>query len=90
MNRLDEIYAHRHDLTHELAKYVVDPDFEPSMELFGDALQILRDVSRFWVQVEMDIGSFDEFGEIDVDEVVPADIAMLEICIKAYVDGLAA
>ncbi len=26
-NRLDDIYAHRHDLSHELIKYIVDPDF---------------------------------------------------------------
>jgi hypothetical protein len=89
MNRLDEIYAHRHDLTHEPAKYLVDPDFEPSIELLADALQILRDISRFWIQVEMDIGTFEEFGDIDIDEVVPAYVAMLEVCIKAYVEGLA-
>jgi hypothetical protein len=40
-DRLDEIYAHRHDLTHELGKYIVDPNFEPDMQLFMDALEIL-------------------------------------------------
>lgn len=28
-DRLDDIYTHRHDLSHELIKYIVDPDFEP-------------------------------------------------------------
>jgi hypothetical protein len=37
-DRLEDIYNHRHDLTHELGKYIVDPDFEPDMDLFIDAL----------------------------------------------------
>ena len=37
-DRLDAIYAHRHDLTHELIKYIVDLDFEPDVKLFTDAL----------------------------------------------------
>lgn len=32
-DRLNDIYAHRHDLSHELMKYVVDPDFEPDVDL---------------------------------------------------------
>jgi hypothetical protein len=43
--RLDAIYAHRHQLTHELGKYLVDVDFEPDMTLFIDALAILGDLS---------------------------------------------
>ncbi len=35
-DRLEDIYAHRHDLSHELIKYIVDPDFEPDVELFAD------------------------------------------------------
>jgi hypothetical protein len=47
-DRLDAIYDHRHDLTHELGKYLVDPDFEPDVDLLVDALQILHDIERFW------------------------------------------
>lgn len=46
-DRLEAIYAHRNDLTHELIKYIADPDFEPDMQLFGDALTILSDICRF-------------------------------------------
>lgn len=87
-DRLDAIYAHRHELTHELAKYIVDVDFEPNVDLFGDALVILRDIMRFWTQVEKDIGTFDEYGDLDLDEVTPASIAMLGMCIDAYLEGL--
>jgi hypothetical protein len=39
-DRLDDIYAHRHDLSHELIKYVVDPDFEPDVALLTDDLEV--------------------------------------------------
>ena len=87
-NRIDEIYAHRHDLTHELGKYVVDIDFEPDMQLFSDAVEILSDLRRFWTQIEIDVGSFEEHGNVSVDDVTPGSILLLQMCIDAYVDGL--
>ena len=45
-DRLDDIYAHRHNLIHELIKYIVDPDFEPDVEMFTDALTILKAIRR--------------------------------------------
>lgn len=85
---LNGIYAHRHDLTHELIKYVIDPDFDPDAKLFVDALAILKDVRRFWTSMEKDFGSFDDFGDVDIDEVTPLSLAVLQMCIDAYVAGL--
>jgi hypothetical protein len=87
-DRLDAIYAHRHELSHELIKYIVDPDFEPSLELFTDALAILKAIRRFWSSVEKDIGSFEDFGDVDLDEVVPLSLMVLQQCIDAYAAGL--
>ena len=87
-DRLDEIYDHRHDLTHELIKYVVDLKFEPDVDLFADALDILRDIRRFWTQWEIDIGSFEELGEVGLDEVQPLSLLILSKCIQAYAAGL--
>ncbi len=87
-DRLDDIYAHRHDLSHELIKYIVDPDFEPDVELLTDALTILKSIRRFWTSVEKDIGSFEEFGDVDLDEVTPVSLAVLQMCIDAHVAGL--
>ena len=87
-NRLDDIYAHRHDLSHELIKYVVDPDFEPDVELLTDALTILKSLRRFWTSIEKDIGSFEEFGDVDLDEVTPLSLVVLQMCIDAHVAGL--
>jgi hypothetical protein len=89
-DRLEDIYAHRHDLSHELIKYIVDPDFEPDVELFTDALTILKTTRRFWTSIEKDIGSFDDFGDVDLDEVTSLSLAVLQMCIDAYVAGLPA
>lgn len=86
--RLNEIFAHRHDLTHELAKYLIDPDFEPDTTLFMDALKILRAIQDFWIQIEIDIGSMDEHPDITPAEVTPLSLIMLSMCIDAHVDGL--
>lgn len=87
-DRLDQIYVHRHDLTHELGKYIVDPEFEPDMQLFSDAVQILRDIQRYWTRVEMDLGTYEAYGEVDLDDITPGPILLLQICIDAYVEGL--
>ncbi|PXY34814.1 hypothetical protein BAY59_04760 [Prauserella coralliicola] len=87
-NRLDDIYAYRHDLSHELIKYVVDPDFETDFGLFTDALTILSAIRRFWTRIEKDTGSFEEFGAVSLDDVTPLSLAVLQMCIDAYVAGL--
>jgi len=51
-------------------------------------LTILKSISRFWASIEKDIGSFDEFGDIDLDEVTPLSLAVLQMCIDAHVAGL--
>jgi hypothetical protein len=87
-DRLTAIYEHRNELTHELIKYIVDPDFEPEMDLFTDSLTILKDVRRFWTSIEHDIGTFEEFDEVDIDEIVPLSLLVLQRCLDAYVAGL--
>jgi hypothetical protein len=87
-DRLDAIYEHRNDLAHELMKYIVEPDVEPDVGLFLDALAILADIQRFWTQVDKDLGTFEEYGDIDLDEVTPLSLAILSKCIDAYAGGL--
>lgn len=88
--RLDDIYAHRHDLTHELARYLTDPNLEPDFDLFIEALKTLRDLSRFWTEVEAAIGTFEDYPDLDLDEVTNVRILLLDLCISAYGDGLTA
>lgn len=84
--RLQDIYDHRHELTHELASFIVDPDRNLDAQLFVDAVAILRDVHRFWVSVEKDIGMFEHLGDISLDEVTPLSLMLLQQCIDAYLE----
>lgn len=86
-DRLAAVYEHRHDLTHSLAKYVVYLDFEPDYQLFLDALSILRDLSSFWTQIEIDTGTFEEYPEFTAEEIVPLNLAVLDLCIQALYEA---
>lgn len=86
--RLDAIYDHRHDLTHELARYLVDPDLEPDFDLFIEALKTLKTLSRFWTEVEAGYGTFEDYPDLDLDEVRNGRMMLIELCISAYGDGL--
>lgn len=86
--RLDEIYEYRHLITHELVKFVIDIEFEPDIELLTDAVQILRALSRYWIQVEKDIGTFEDYGDVDIDSVETGPLLVLDLCIQAHIEGL--
>lgn len=85
--RLASIYSHRHELTHELGKYIIDPDCEPDVDLFEGAVEILKAITRFWAQVQIDVGTYDGHDDIDVDDVTPAYLLFLQLCLDAFADG---
>lgn len=85
---LDDIYDHRHDLTHELAKYLVDPNLEPDYDLFIEALETLKALSRFWTEVEAGFGTFEEYPDLDLNEVTNGRILLIDLAISAFEDGL--
>lgn len=87
-DRLSEIYSHRHDLTHEMAKYVIDPDFEPNGDVFLEAVQILQSLERFWLEIEVDIGLLDDHPDATIDDVTPGRLLLLQLCLEAYLDGI--
>lgn len=94
-DRLDAIYAHRHSLTHELVKYIVDPDANPAVDLFVDAIITLKDLHRFWIDIELSAGGFflpdgSDVGDVDPNAVMPLSLVVLQKCMDAYLDGLAA
>ena len=91
-NRLDVIYAHRHSLTHDLVKYIVDPDADPEVDLLVDAIITLKDLHRFWIDIELSTGGFFlpdgcGVGDVDPDEVMPLSLVVLQKCTDAYLDG---
>ena len=58
------------------------------MDLFVDTVKILRDINRFWTQIEIDIGTFEEHGEVSVDDVRTGSLMVLQMCIDARRQGL--
>lgn len=92
-DRLDAIYAHRHSLTHELVTYIVEPDTHPDVDLFVAAITTLRDLHRFWIDIELSTGGFflpdgSNISDVDPDEVLPLSFMVLQQCVDAYLDGL--
>lgn len=94
-DRLYEVYAHRHLLAHELVRFIVDPDADPDVELLVDALATLKDMHRFWTDVELSTGGFfmpdgTLVGDVDPEEVMSLSLVVLQQCMDAYIDGIAA
>ncbi len=92
-DRLDDIYAHRHAVTHELIKFVIDPDSDLDPALFVDALETLEALHRFWIEVALSTGGFllpdgTLTEDADAEEVTPLSLMILQQCIDAYLDGL--
>lgn len=68
-------------------EYIIDPELEPDADLFLDAVSIPHDIRRFWTSIEKDIGTFEDHGDVDLDDVVPLSLMILQTCIAAYVCG---
>lgn len=93
-DRLDAIYAHRHELSHELPKYIVDVEADLDVDLFSDAVAILKDLHRFWIGIELSTGGFflpdgSVVDDIEPDDVTPTSLILLQQCINAYVNQFA-
>jgi hypothetical protein len=87
---LDRLYAHRKDMAHELADYMIDVDRHPDLGLFAEALEVLTALHRFWAQVDIDAGVLDAYGDITVDDLLPLDLSFLKLFIRAFAEGLPA
>lgn len=93
-DRLELIRSHRDDLVHELTKYLIDPDEDPDVDLLADAIATLKDLHRFWINVELSTGGFfrpdgSDVGDVDADEVTPLSMMVLQQCLDAYLEGIA-
>ena len=86
---LESLHLHRQEITHELPKYLIDPDHNPDAQLFFDALNVLADIRRFWTQIEIDIGTFEDFGDVTTDDVQNLSLSCLGLFIEAFGEGFA-
>jgi hypothetical protein len=51
---------------------------------------VLRAIRRFWTSIEKDVGTFEHLDDVDLDEVVPLSLVVLQMCVDAYLEGLRA
>lgn len=84
--RLNVVYEYRHRIAHELAQFIVDADLSVDIKLLTDAVAILRHVSRFWTQMEIDMGSFGAHGEVTVDDAHPGRMLVLDLCLASFLE----
>jgi len=66
---LGALRAQRNDLAHQMAKYIVDPEHEVSLDLLTQAREVIARLGRFWGQIEVDIHPNFEDREVDVDAI---------------------
>jgi len=85
--RLDAVRRHRHDVTHEVVAFLVDPKRDPDVDLLVDAVTILDALTRFWTQIEADIGTFEDFPDVDVSEIRPVSMTVLGLCLEAVIEA---
>jgi len=85
--RLDEIYAYRHKITHEAIAFIVDVTRTPDPSMLIDALQIARDLDLFWKGIERDIGTYDAHGDVDLEDVHSGRALVLQLCVDAYLSS---
>ena len=86
--RLNEIYAYRHELTHEVVGFIVDVARDPDISMLTDALAIARDLDRFWKRIAKDIGTYDAHGDVDLDNVHSGPTLVLQLCVDAYLEAV--
>ncbi|MEU1205717.1 hypothetical protein [Nocardia sp. NPDC005825] len=81
-----DIYDHRHAVTRELIKYIVDPNERLDTDLFVEAVEILKAIKRFWAGIVV-YTTIDNPAEVDLDEVFTLDMMVLQQCVDAVIEG---
>lgn len=46
------------------------------------------EILQFWTRMEIDLGTFEQFGYVEADEVTPGRLLLLQLCLDAYAEGL--
>lgn len=67
---LGVIRSHRHELAHELARFMVDPGADVSVDRLAELQAIMRALDRFWGGINVDIDPDYDGVEVDRDSIV--------------------
>jgi hypothetical protein len=74
-------------VTHAEPTRVTRSDRHPDVRLLTDAVQIMTDHSRFWMQIEIDVGTFDERQGMEAEDAHSGPMLLLKLCIQAHNDS---
>lgn len=74
----DSIRDHRHEVAHELARLLVDPDADVDVEHLRALHGIMRSLDQFWGSIEVDINPDFLGAEVDRDTIRSGSGALLE------------
>ncbi len=74
---LDAIRSHRHELAHELARFIVDPDADVSVDRLTELQGIMRSLDRFWGGINIDTNPDFDGADVDRDNIVSGSGALL-------------
>jgi hypothetical protein len=66
---LRRVREHRNEVAHELAKYLVDPSADVSIELLFEVRDVIRRLGQFWGRIAVATNK-----EFDGQEIAPEDI----------------
>jgi hypothetical protein len=87
MEVLEKFGAHRHKIAHGSMNYVLDPNAEPDLLLLAQALQVLGDIHRFWIQVELDTFA-DHYKNATIDDTESPLMSFLTMITQVATDSL--
>ena len=74
---LDSIRSHRHELAHELARFIVDPDADVSVDRLTELQGFMRSLDRFWGGINVDTDPDFAGVDVDRDDIVSGSGALL-------------
>lgn len=74
---LEAIRSHPHELAHELARFIVDPDADISVERLTEPQGIMRSLDRFWGGINIDTNPDFDGANVDRDNIVSGSGALL-------------
>ena len=75
---LDSSREHRHEVAHELARFLVDVDADVDVERLRTLHGIMRSLDRFWGSIEVDIDPDFDGVEVDRDHIRSGSGALFE------------